>query len=160
MNRYLLLVLVGSTFSLAGCAATEPFELNFPSQDTFIRSETAEVFSIPIADGNRDVCPGLLRDVDLGALVAPSTTGQQTVCEFRAGRVSVGDVPEGPVAYVSVVSGSSGSILLTGCTVRDVYTDPEPLTITLTPTSTYRDLYPADTAAETCTVETKCQLGC
>ena len=146
-------------FLAAGCSATEPFELNFPSQDTFIRSETAEVFVVPVGD-DLDACPRLLRDAALGALDPTAQTGQQTVCEFRANRVSLPDVAEGASAYVAIVQDSGGMTLLTGCAVRNVYVDDAPLVITLTPTDAYRDRFPVETPPETCTVETKCQLGC
>ncbi|MEM9070402.1 MAG: hypothetical protein AAGE52_17995 [Myxococcota bacterium] len=156
MKRIACLALV-----LIGCGDTVPVVLNFPSFDTFVRSETARILVVD-TDGDAGVCPDLLSQAELGVLdsVAVRDTGPQSVCEFQAGRVSLNGAPEGVRAYVAVAEDSSGVALLTGCTISDVHVDAAPLEIVMAPTDEYRTQFGAGSPEAMCTPEAKCQRGC
>ncbi len=144
----------------AGCAApTEPFTLDFPSRDAFVRSVSAEVMLIPLAPTDLDACTRLVVDGELGGLADAETTGSAPVCAFRGGEVTYPSAPEGAVAYVALARDDGGRVLFSGCTVRNVYVDSAPLEIVLTPTEHYREEF-RGAPAETCRVEEKCGAGC
>ncbi|MFT5355806.1 MAG: hypothetical protein ACI9KE_003025 [Polyangiales bacterium] len=153
MRAFTLLLVV------AGCAApTESMTLDFPSRDTFVRSENAEVYVIPVAPDDLNACPRLLADAEVSALDAMST-GSFSVCDFQEGAVSYSDAPEGAVAYVAVARSATGQVLLSGCVVRNVYVDDPELVLVLVPTSIYRSEF-RDAPPETCTAAAKCGGGC
>ena len=144
---------------LTACAApTESMTLDFPSRDTFVRSENAEVYVIPLAPDDLDACPRLLAEAEVSGLDAMST-GATSVCDFQAGAVSYPDVPEGAVAYVAVARSVAGQVLLSGCTIRNVYLDEPELRMVLVPTATYRSEFEG-APPETCTAAAKCGGGC
>ena len=154
MTRIALVVAV----ICVGCAApTEPLTLDFPSRDAFVRSTSAEVFVVPTAD--LDACPELLAEAESGGLTMESSTGSQSVCDFRAGIVEYPEVPEGANAYVAIVRDDAGEVLLSGCVVRNVYLDDPTTTVLLTPTDKYRMDF-GSAPMETCTVEQRCGGGC
>lgn len=145
--------------ALGACAApTELITLDFPSRDTFVRSENAEVYVIPLAADDLNACPRLLADAEVSGLDA-MTTGSASVCDFQDGAVSYPDTPEGAVAYVAVARSVSGQVLLSGCTIRNVYVDDLELRVVLVPTESYRDAY-RNAPPETCTAAAKCSGGC
>lgn len=147
---------------LASCGSdTVAMELEFPSPETFVRSETVRVFVVPLEEGQEGTCPELLMQAELGPLeAAVDDTGQVSICDFQAGASTVSEVGEGLRAYVAVAYGDAGQPYLTGCTVSDVYIDPAPLTVVMTPTLAYAQTYPAGSAASSCTPEMKCRGGC
>lgn len=157
--------LVGATLALAmvGCGSeTVDVELNFPSQEAFVRMETARIFVLGLEDGGEDSCPDLLSQAELGVLqsAADIDSGQNNVCEFDAARITLPDVPEGTKAFVAIALDEGGDILLSGCTIYNVYAEPAPLRIVLAPTADYRSQFPAGTPPPDCTKDEKCQLGC
>lgn len=144
---------------LSACAVpTESMTLDFPSRDTFVRSENAEVYVIPLESDDLDACPRLLAEAEVSGLDAMST-GSIGVCDFQDGGVSYPDAPEGAVAYVAVARSVTGGVLLSACTVRNVYLDDTELRLVLTPTDAYRSAF-ADAPPETCTETAKCGGGC
>jgi len=145
---------------LCGCADTVSLELNFPSEDTFVRTETAQVFAFAVGD-DFDACPMLLDQAELGSIEGASfATGLRNVCEFRAGAVTLTDIPSDVYAYVAVASDAAGSVLLTGCTISDPYIDAPPLEIVMSPTLNYRRDFGAGSDPPTCSVDEKCGVGC
>lgn len=149
--------------TLLGCGGeTVDIELNFPSQEAFVRMETARIFVLRLEDGGEDSCPDLLSQAELGVLqsAADIDSGQNNVCEYDAARITLPDVPEGTKAYVAIALDEGGDILLSGCRIYDVYAEPNPLQIVLAPTADYRRRFPAGTAPPDCTKDEKCQLGC
>ncbi len=55
---------------LAGCGGLdEPIDLLFPSGDTFVRVETAQIFVVDIGPDEVGNCPELLSQAELGALM-------------------------------------------------------------------------------------------
>ena len=150
--RHATVLLALLLFSCGG--DTEAFVLDFPSQESFVRSSSAEVFVVPTDDF--DACAGLVATVIASdGLAGERSTGEQNVCAFRNGGVSVVDAPEGANAFVAVTRDASGQALLAGCTMRNVYLDDVELHIVLAPTEGYRSTSPS-----TCTVETKCNNSC
>lgn len=149
--------------SLVACGGeTIDVELNFPSQEAFVRMETARIFVLGLDEGGADSCPDLLAQAELGVLqgAADIDSGQNNVCEYDAARITLPDVPEGTKAYVAIALDEGGDILLSGCTIYNVYAEPAPLRIVLAPTADYRRQFPAGTPPPTCTKDEKCQLGC
>ncbi|MEM6956469.1 MAG: hypothetical protein AAF411_10105 [Myxococcota bacterium] len=117
-------------------SVTEPFLLEFPSRRAFDDVETAEVFALPVENG--DVCPDiLLQEAEFGEVRGAQRTGNVPVTDFERGMVRLPDVPEGAIAYAAVALAGS-QVLLTGCIVRNVYRDSTPLVISLVPTEEYR----------------------
>ncbi|MFK7999000.1 MAG: hypothetical protein AB8H86_05360 [Polyangiales bacterium] len=144
---------------VSACAVpTESMTLDFPSRDTFVRSENAEVYVIPVADDDLNACPRLLAEVQVSGLDA-MTTGSVSVCDFQEGAVSYPDAPEGAVAYVAVARSVTGQVLLSGCTIRNVYLDDADLQIVLVPTEGYHEAF-EDMPPNTCTAAAKCGGGC
>lgn len=147
---------VSCAILLSACAAsTEPFTLDFPSREAFVRSTSAEVFVVALAPDDLDACPRLLADAERGGVTMAGTTGSVPVCDFRDGVVDYPDVAQGAMAYVGVARDDAGEVLLSGCVVRNVYVDDVPLNIILTPTNEYRTGDPSS-----CTVDQKCGGGC
>ena len=147
---------------IASCGSdTVALELEFPSPDTFVRSETVRVFVVPLGEGQEGTCPELLMQAELGPLeTAVDDTGEVNICDFQAGASTVSEVGEGLRAYVAVAYSDAGQAYLTGCTVSDVYIDEPPLTVIMTPTAEYLGEYRAGDPSETCTPEMKCRGGC
>ena len=160
MIRFILFSFI--SFSFWACAQTVDLELNFPSADTFVRSETARVFVANIEKGEEGSCPDLLARAELGVLdeIAVMDSGQKNVCEFQTKELEFSDVPHGKKAYVAVTQSESGEVWLSGCTVFDVSIDPSPLRIVLSPTENYRNEFPPGGPGPMCTVDSKCQRGC
>ncbi len=146
-----------------GCGGeTIDVELNFPSQEAFVRMETARIFVLNLEDGGENSCPDLLAQAELGVLQSAANidSGQANVCEFDAARITLPDIPEGTKAFVAIALDEGGDILLSGCTIYNVYAEPAPLQIVLAPTADYRRQFPAGSAPPDCTKDEKCQLGC
>ena len=149
--------------TICGCGGeTVEIELNFPSQEAFVRMETARIFVLGLGEGGEDSCPDLLSQAELGVLqsAADIDSGQANVCEYDAARITLPDVPEGTKAYVAIALDEGGDILLSGCTIYNVYAEPAPVRIVLAPTADYRREFPAGTPPPDCTKDEKCQLGC
>ena len=74
--------------ALAGCGGeVVDIEIRFPSQETFLRSESARVFRFGVRPDQADLCPALLQETSLGQ---PSTepdwdSGLIPVCDLHAG---------------------------------------------------------------------------
>ena len=153
-----------ATLALCSCAdETESFELSFPSVEAFVASETARVFAVPLNDA-RGACRDLLFSVEsVGPLGddASTDTGPIPVCEFRGGGVELPSVESGLVAYVATTTDTDGNVLLSGCTLRDVYTDADGVVITLSPTDAYRErIGQAGYVPVGCSVEARCSGAC
>ncbi len=149
-------------FSVGCGGETVEVELNFPSEDAFVRVNTARVYVVSVSREQLGSCPDLIAQAEVGVLdeAAVMDTGQQNVCEFQARRVRLPDVGEGLKAYVAVGLSDGGEVWLAGCTMSDVYIDAHPLTITLAPTEQYRSDFGAGSPRPACTADAKCQLGC
>lgn len=144
---------------LAACAVpTELMTLDFPSRDTFVRSENAEVYVVPLAADDLNACPRLLAEAEVSGIDAMST-GSASVCDFQEGAVSYPDTPEGAVAYVAVARSVAGEVLLSGCVIRNVYVDDPEVRVVLAPTEVYRSDF-SSLPPETCTAAQKCNGGC
>jgi len=160
MTRCTLLALAALAMSCG--AETETFELSFPSVEAFSASETVRVYAISVDGDSVGVCRDLLSQVEaVGSLPdAAVDTGPIPVCEFRTGGVKLPSVGEGLRAYVAVAEDTLGDVLLSGCTLRDVYTDTTEVTIVLAPTDTYRERVEAGVMPTGCSVEDRCSGTC
>jgi hypothetical protein len=161
MSRAGGVIAVAALAVAVGCGS-EPvtLELNFPSQETFLYSEQAEVLAFPVGASGLGECPRLLAEVSAGSPseTAAVETGAQPVCRFRSGGVTVDSVEEGPHAWVAVVEDGANTPLLRGCTIAEVYADAPRIVIHLFMTDEYRT---AATAPLACaSVEDKCASGC
>ncbi len=153
---------LGLLAALVSCGGdTVNVDVNFPSQETFLRSESARVFRFKLREDQRDLCPNLLRETALGQ---PSTTP-----DWDSGLVPICDLHEGltvPVdgsgwrAFIVLTENEADQVLLAGCTVTN--TAPSGVTVRLAPTPTYVQLYVDGTPAVlSCkTTDEKCETGC
>jgi hypothetical protein len=108
-----------STLALvAACAACErvdvAVELNFPSSEALLRGETVDLYAVPIAAHESDICPALLGEALVSAPEGAVVLGRATAsCAWLTGvRMKA---PAGALAYVAVVRDSTGQALLSGC---------------------------------------------
>ncbi len=155
---HLVLILV-----MAGCAPdANELDLNFPSLDTFLYSSFARVQVFDVSPGELGLCPTLVGQAVRASTSRPSSydTGEMPVCDFRHGGVVFGDVGSGPKAFVAVVSDASNRVLLSGCTMSEVYEDAPGITIRLFMTDRYHEVV-ADIGELDCTdMDDKCERGC
>ncbi|MAQ17199.1 MAG: hypothetical protein CMN30_20695 [Sandaracinus sp.] len=156
------------TFALAATLLTfscgdevETFGLSFPSVEAFAAAETARVFAMPVSDAD-GACFDLLFQVEnVGPPEGAQDTGPIPVCQFREGGVELPSVGDGLLAYVATATDVDGRVLLSGCTLRDVYTDADGVRIVLTPTDVYRELLDEPDYEPTgCSVESRCGGSC
>jgi hypothetical protein len=142
----------------AGCAETVTVELNFPSPDTFVRSENAIILAFAIDERDVDGCPEIINQILIDSRsTATEQSRSHPVCDFRNGGVTFSGV-NGLALYVAVTRNDRDP-LLAGCAARDLSKDRSSLLIYLSPTEQYRDTYdPGDPAF--CRPEEKCGLGC
>lgn len=161
MKAYIAIGL--GALALASCGSeTETFEISFPSVEAFSASETVRVYGVPVAEDGVGVCRDLLAQVEsVGSLAeASEDTGPIPVCEFRGGGVELASVGEGLRAYVAVAEDTMGDALLSGCTLRDVYSDASEVSIVLAPTDAYRERVEAGVMPTGCSVEDRCSGSC
>jgi len=152
-----------AALTLVSCGTeTEIFELSFPSVEAFAVSETVRVYATSVDEEGVGTCRDLLAQVeDVGPITEASVdTGPIPVCEFRGGGVELPSVGEGLRAYVATAEDIMGTVLLSGCTLRDVYTDASEVTIVLAPTDAYRERVEAGVMPTGCSVEDRCSGSC
>ena len=157
------IAIVLATLALASCGSeTETFELSFPSVEAFSASETIRVYGVAVDEGEAGTCRDLLAQAEgVGSIAdASEDTGPIPVCEFRGGGVELPSVGEGLYAYVAVAEDTMGDVLLSGCTLRDVYGDASEVTIVLAPTDAYRERVEAGEMPTGCSVEDRCSGAC
>ena len=155
-------VLAWLLLALAGCGGdVVDIEIRFPSQETFLRSESARVFRFGVRPDQADLCPALLQETALGQ---PSTqpdwdSGLIPVCDLHAG-LSVPVEGVGHELFIVLTENEADRVLLAGCTVSASVRSGA--LVRLAPTPDYVDLYVRRTAAElSCkTPDEKCARGC
>lgn len=150
--------------AVAGCAPDAlAIELDFPSQETFVRSDMASVIAIELSAERLGDCPELTMQAALQTLDERPVagTGDLPICDFRDGAASLSNLDGGEKAFVVVVRNSAGQALLTGCTVRDPLADAQGLRIVLTTTEDYRRLFPPGAPPPDCaSADEKCAGTC
>lgn len=114
------------SLALTACGGDVPFELVFPSSETFLISTGASVI---VYEPNEDVtadeiCRNLSASLPAG-LANVASTGDLDVCAFASEEgVQINSVPTGRlVFFAEVVGGPDRAPILKGCTVADVYSD-------------------------------------
>jgi hypothetical protein len=143
-----------------GACTNDPLtlELNFPSTEAFLYSEQARVLVFELGTATLGDCPALVAESLAGSTSPARTIPKHPVCDYEGGGVSLGDVGEGPMAWVAVVEDGSSRAILAGCTVAEVYADAPDVVIHLAQTSQY---FMSRAAPPTCsTVVEKCGGGC
>jgi hypothetical protein len=137
-------------------------EFNFPSQDTFVRSDSAELYGVAIEPAGAGLCPRFAMDAELdgGSLDADFESGQQPICSLRDGRFDFPAPPGGLHAFVAVVRNSMGVAFLTGCTVEEVHSGTDRLLIVLATTDEYRRAVPMLPPTGGCTADDYCRGAC
>jgi hypothetical protein len=163
MSRCRLAVAI-STIAL-GVSACGPevveVEVNFPSQETFLRSQGARLFRFRLRSDQRGVCPKLLMETSLGQpSISPEwDSGLVSVCDLHAG-LTVPIEGAGWEAFIVLIENEDDRVLLTGCTVT--IAAESGVAIRLSPTKDYVDLYVrAEAPPLTCkTAAEKCDAGC
>ncbi len=148
--------------ALAGCGGeVVDIEIRFPSQETFLRSESARVFRFGVRPDQADLCPALLQETSLGQ---PSTepdwdSGLIPVCDLHAG-LSVPVEGAGHEIFIVLTENEADQVLLAGCTVSTSVRSGT--TVRLAPTPDYVNLYVRQPAPDlSCkTPADKCAHGC
>ena len=127
---------------LAACSP-EPVrvEVNFPNAAAFVNSEQGRLRIFPLDRDQLGLCPALLEGLPATNFPVPFLydSDLRNRCEFRAGI----DVPEfggGPHAYVLEMRSSTNDVILTGCTVGEVYSGAGEIRVELYPTAGYAPL--------------------
>lgn len=146
----------------SGCGGdTVTLDLRFPSEGTFVRVDTVEVFAVPLADDQRGTCPELMMQAASGTLRGFDVdSGAQPACDLLASNgLELPASPPGAHAYIAIARAGAAT-LLSGCTATDLAADARTtVPITLAITSQYRTMFPAGTPAPTCSAAEKCG-GC
>ena len=146
----------------AACGGqTVHVDVNFPSPETFLRSESARAFRFKLRSDQRDLCPNLLVETALGQ---PSTapdwdSGLVPICDLHAG-LTVPVADSGWRAYIVLAENEADQVLLSGCSVTNAAASG--VTIRLAPTPMFVRLYVDGNPPElTCkTPDEKCETGC
>ncbi len=150
-----------AAIALAGCAPDiVTVDMNYPSQETFLQSEFARIFVYPLSERDLGLCPTILRGTLSGAAIdqAILKTDPASVCQFQRGGVVFRDIPEGPHAWVGVVTNDASVPLLAGCTVAELYVDAPEIEINLFMTQMYRTTVPENPRCTS--IADKCERGC
>lgn len=139
MKRMVACALATGTLLAPGCAPTPvDIELVFPSQETFLFAEFAELTVHALEPTDLGACPRLLDEALAGSGSAPVLdAGAESVCRYRSGAVRFDSIPAGPHGYVVLVRDASNRVLLTGCRVAEAYEGAPAIDIALFPTATY-----------------------
>lgn len=140
-------------FSIASvlvmCACADPvveIQLSFPSEDAFLRSNTA---SLDIFSGDTaGACDALLANPNVAppGAEAAAASGVLDVCAFDKegdGGVVFEKLPLGKHAFFAQVYSGSNDVILRGCTIQEVAAtreeDPTPVVISMAKTSAFVD---------------------
>lgn len=148
MTQYALRAFAGvfaifAIFAMWGCQPSTPvtIELNFPSMTTFLYAEIARIQVFELTEEQIGECPHIIGRAMGGtpARDAYLDSGEVPVCNLRSGGVSFESIDEGPMAYSALVWDASNSLLLTGCTVAEVFEEAPPITVSLHMSTQYSD---------------------
>ena len=145
---------LGVGLMLASCAPAQvPFRVVFPSEETFVVSNTVHVRAFVAAEPM--TCAVLVATVagGLGVSALPSFDRDGiNPCDFDRG-VAFPDVGAGQKLFLVEALDEAGSTILAGCTQAEVYGGAS-ITVNLSTTSRYQAVFaanpPTQTAAERC----------
>lgn len=138
---------------------TVPYQLRFPSEETFLLSSLARV-DVYDGTGVGDESPdAICRALSVGQAAPVATlasTGKRDVCEFLgAPGLTIDNVDTGRVVLFAEAEDSIGTKLLRGCAVVDVLADTEAVEVQLSTLPTY-----PDTPTPSCpNQQAKCDTG-
>lgn len=142
---------------LSGCGGPPiPFQLVFPSQETFLMSTVGSVdVFVPNEENTSDeICRNLSAGL-AGGLQPESGTGPRDVCDIEG--VPLANIPVGRLVFFADVSGGPERVsILRGCTVADVFantTDPVRIQLSTLPT------YPEGVTLSCTGMDDKCAGG-
>ena len=141
-SRALWLSLPLAALCASGCAPPEvTFRLRFPSEETFLMSNTARV-EIYDGSGTEEESPdAICRALSIGhpaPLATLHSSGVRDVCEFNSGLV-LKDVGTGRRVFAASAADAGETTILRGCAVLDVTPDREVIEIQLSTLPTYPD---------------------
>lgn len=155
-RRRLVFALSCLGIGISSCASDPVIvEVAFPSESAFLQSTSARLTVYGAPDAFDSVCAELLagtrRDLSI-----ENDSGLTDVCALRGGGVRFDDVSAGPKAFVVQIRNASDAIILEGCTVREAYTESEPIVVSITATDFYDEQSPLSCDS----VEQKCAGAC
>ena len=137
--------------TLASCAPAQvPFQVVFPSEETFVVTNTVNVFAFRVPEGGGLACANLVALSASGiGLPDDALVRRENLqpCALRSG-IALPDPGGGPRLFVVEGLVLSGNVILVGCTQGEVYGGAT-VSVNLSTTTRYAAAFAANPTRET-----------